>query len=67
MENKPLAMALACMTMFAMNYDSKNCNDKNRSNNIPKLRKIYKDIADSFPSLSLPSSDDIEHTLEESS
>lgn len=55
MEKETLALALACMSMFAGEY--KDENDSENSKTIHNLDKIRKDIADSFPSISMPVSE----------
>lgn len=55
MEKETLALAFACMSMFAM--DQKNENDSENNKTMCNLHKLTKDITDKFPSISIPISE----------
>ena len=63
MEKKSIAVALACMTMFAMDHDSEDTNDKSKAT--CDLRNVYKDIAENFPSIVPSALNDHENSSEE--
>ena len=64
MEKDTLALAVACMTMFAMEQKEEN-NEKN-DKIIHKIRQLEKDIADNFPSISAPVSELYENRQKDS-
>lgn len=55
MEKETLALAFACMSMFAR--DQKNENDSENNKTMCNLHKLTKDITDRFPSISIPTSE----------
>lgn len=55
MEKRILALAFACMSMFAR--EQKDENDSESSKAIRDLHKIGKDITDNFPSIFRPASE----------
>lgn len=60
MKKENLALALTCMAMLAMDYNSEN---NNKSRIIRRSDKRDKDITKDFPSMEQSASDDYEHNL----